>query len=311
MIKIQNLTKRYGSTLAVNDLNVDIPQGEILGLLGPNGAGKSTTLRVMTGYLHPTSGTVTVDDYDVTQNPRAVKELTGYLPESAPLYSEMMVFDYLDYIADIRRIDGARKMSRLKEVSNLCGIHDVMHKPISTLSKGYRQRVGLALALIKDPPVLILDEPTSGLDPNQIAEIRSIIKEIGKEKTIIFSTHILSEAEATCDRVIIVNRGRIVADGSADSLKASLAAERTLKLKLKAAAPTEVQTAFEALEGILSITFEEEAMNELVVEVKGSEDLRERVYGAVKGQDWTLLEMVQERQSLENIFRELTMEVTP
>lgn len=309
MIRIQNLTKQYGPTLAVDGLNIDIPRGEILGLLGPNGAGKSTTLRMITGYLQPTSGTVSVNDYDVTENPREVKGLMGYLPESAPLYSEMMVFDYLDYIADIRGISKTRKMSRLKEVAELCDIREVMHKSISTLSKGYRQRVGLALALMEDPPVLILDEPTSGLDPNQIAEIRTIIREIGKEKTILFSTHILSEAEATCDRVVIINRGRVVADGSADSLQASLAAERTLKLKLKAASPAEAQEAFESLEGVLSLALGEDS-NELAVEIKGSEDLRERVYGVVKRQDWILLEMAQERQSLENIFRELTQEVS-
>lgn len=307
MIRIQNLTKRYGSTLAVDDLSVDIPRGEILGLLGPNGAGKSTTLRIMTGYMPSTSGTIIVDDYDVAKEPQTVKARMGYLPESAPLYLEMLVFDYLSYIADVRGVSGPRKTTRLKELSDLCSIREVMHKPISTLSKGYRQRVGLALALMEDPPILILDEPTSGLDPNQIAEIRTIIREIGQEKTIIFSTHILSEAEATCDRVVIINKGRIVADGSADSLKASLEADRTLHIRLKGAVPEEVQAALEGLGGVLSLSVSDDG-GELAVEIKGSEDLREIIYGAVKGRDWTLLEMVQEKQSLERIFKELTTE---
>ncbi len=306
MISIQSLTKCYGNVLAIDKLSVEIPKGEILGLLGPNGAGKSTTLRVMTGYLSPTSGTIIVDGHDVTQEPRAVKERMGYLPESAPLYSEMIVFDYLRYIADIRGVESA--MARLKELAELCSIGEVMHKPIATLSKGYRQRVGLALALMQDPPILILDEPTSGLDPNQIVEIRNIIREIGKEKTIIFSTHILSEAEATCDRVLIINNGRIVADGSADNLKNSLAAEKTLHLRLKGAVSDDVQSTLNALNGVLSITVNDDA-DELQVLVKGTEDLREMVYRAVKKSDWTLLEMVQEKQSLEKIFRELTTEV--
>ncbi len=306
MISIQSLTKCYGSALAVDKLSVEIPKGEILGLLGPNGAGKSTTLRIMTGYLSPTSGTIIVDGHDVTLDPRVVKERMGYLPESAPLYSEMIVFDYLKYIADIRGVESS--MARLKELAELCSIGEVMHKPIATLSKGYRQRVGLALALMKDPPILILDEPTSGLDPNQIVEIRNIIREIGKEKTIIFSTHILSEAEATCDRVLIINKGRIAADGSADSLKASLAAEKTLHLRLKGAVSDEVQNTLKVLNGVLSITADDDA-GELQVLVKGSEDLRETVYRTVKKSDWMLLEMVQEKQSLEKIFRELTTEV--
>ncbi|OQX29575.1 MAG: hypothetical protein B0D92_02945 [Spirochaeta sp. LUC14_002_19_P3] len=306
MIKIQNLSKRYGSTLAVDDLSVDIPQGEILGLLGPNGAGKSTTLRIMTGYLPPTSGTILVDEHDVTEASLAVKKLMGYLPESAPLYTDMLVYDYLSCIADVRGISSQNKISRLKELARLCSIGEVMHKPISNLSKGYRQRVGLALALMDDPPILILDEPTSGLDPNQIAEIRSIIREIGKQKTIIFSTHILSEAEATCDRVVIINKGKIAADGSADSLKSTLS-DSTLRLRLKNAQSAEVQSVLEAVNGVHQCGISAEG-NELAVEVKSASDMRESIYGAIKSRDWTLMEMVQEKQSLEKIFRELTTE---
>lgn len=306
MISIQNLTKRYGSSPAVDSLSLEIRQGEILGLLGPNGAGKSTTLRVITGYLRPTAGTVVVDGLDVVKQSREVKELIGYLPESAPLYEEMLVYDYLDYIAEARGITGEAKMKRLRELAGLCGIREVMHKPVSHLSKGYRQRVGLALALMKDPPILILDEPTSGLDPNQIAEIRAIIKEIGKEKTIIFSTHILSEAEATCDRVVIINQGRIVADGSADSLKASLAAERTLRITLKDAPAREVESELSCLSGVLALSVSGE--DEVRAEIKSTADLREAVFRTAAGHNWVLLEMVQEKESLETIFRELTRE---
>lgn len=306
MISIQNLTKHYGTSPAVDSLSLEIRQGEILGLLGPNGAGKSTTLRVITGYLHPTAGTVVVDGFDVRKEGRKVKELIGYLPESAPLYEEMLVYDYLDYIAEVRDLKGEEKSSRLQELADLCGIREVMHKPISHLSKGYRQRVGLALALMKDPPILILDEPTSGLDPNQIAEIRSIIKEIGKEKTVIFSTHILSEAEATCDRVVIINQGRIVADGSAESLKASLAAERTLRITLKDAPVGDVEKELPRISGVLAFSLSEG--EELRAEIKSMGDIREAVFRTAAKQNWVLLEMVQEKESLETIFRELTRE---
>ena len=305
MISIQNLIKRYGASTAVDALNLEIRQGEILGLLGPNGAGKTTTLRIITGYLRPTAGTVVVNGRDVAQMSREVKELIGYLPESAPLYEEMLVYDYLDYIAEARSITEEAKFKRLRELAGLCGIREVMHKPIAHLSKGYRQRVGLALALMKDPPILILDEPTSGLDPNQIAEIRAIIKEIGKEKTIIFSTHILSEAEATCDRIMI-NQGKIVADGSADSLKASLAAERTLKITVKEATAQRVKQELSGIPGVLALNVSGGA--EVKAEIKSTADLRETVFRTAAQNDWVLLEMVQEKESLETIFRELTRE---
>jgi len=307
MISIRHLTKTYGPTLAVDDLSVEIPRGQILGLLGPNGAGKSTTLRILTGYLRPTSGTVLVKDIDVAADPLKVKSLMGYLPESAPLYDEMLVYDYLDYIADLRGISGEAKLPRLKKLSDLCGIRGVMHKSISTLSKGYRQRVGLALALMNDPEILVLDEPTSGLDPNQIAEIRGIIREIGREKTVIFSTHILSEAEATCDRVVIINRGKIAADGSAAILQASLEAERTLSILLKGAGPQEILGQFRGMEGILSSrSNDEEGFTRLELQCSG--DLREPVYRRLRSTDWTVLEFLQQKKSLENVFRELTRE---
>ena len=205
MINAEGLTKFYGTSCAVDHINLDIRNGEIVGLLGPNGAGKTTTLRMLTGYLKPSSGNIRIKDYNIYDNPLEIKKLMGYLPESAPLYTEMLAYDYLNYVAEIRNIEKDKIESRLKHVADLCGINEAMHKPISTLSKGYKQRVGLAHAMMDDPEILILDEPTSGLDPNQIVEIRDIIREIGKEKTVILSTHILSEAEATCDRIIIIN----------------------------------------------------------------------------------------------------------
>ena len=221
MIQVENLTKYYRDLCAVDQISLSIQKGEILGLLGPNGAGKTTTLRMLTGFLQPTAGNIHVKEYSIDEHPLEIKKILGYLPESAPLYHDMLVYDYLNFVADIRGIDKAHKLSRIRQLSDLCGINEVMHQPIDELSKGYKQRVGLAHAMMNDPEILVLDEPTSGLDPNQIVEIRQIIKQIGKEKTIIFSTHILSEAEATCDRVVIIDRGKIVADGSTESLKES------------------------------------------------------------------------------------------
>ena len=219
MIKIENLTKYYGDLKAVDSVSFDIQKGEILGLLGPNGAGKTTIYRILTGYLSPTSGSIKVKDFNIQDNLIEIKKLIGYLPEAAPIYQDMLVFDYLNYVADIRGLAAEKKMAHLRDLADLCSLNEVMHFSINELSKGYRQRVGIAHALMGDPEILVLDEPTSGLDPNQIVETREIIRRIGKEKTIVFSTHILSEAEATCDRVVIINQGKKVADDTVASLK--------------------------------------------------------------------------------------------
>jgi len=222
MIKVENLTKYYGDLCALDNINFEVKKGEILGLLGPNGAGKTTTYRILTGYLGPTSGNIHVKDYDIYENQIEIKRLIGYLPESAPIYPYMIVFEYLNYVADVKGVEKKKKISHIQELAELCSLNEVMHMTVAELSKGYRQRVGIAHALMGDPEILVLDEPTSGLDPNQIAETREIIKRIGKKKTIVFSTHILSEAEATCDRMIILNDGKIVADSRLSDLRDSL-----------------------------------------------------------------------------------------
>ncbi|MCP4218221.1 MAG: ATP-binding cassette domain-containing protein [bacterium] len=220
MIKFENLTKYYGDFCAVDNISFEVKKGEIIGFLGPNGAGKTTTYRILTGYLEATSGTIKVKDFDIHQDQLEIKRLIGYLPESAPIYRDMLVFDYLNYIADIRGVAEDQKLPHIKQLADLCSLNEVMHKGINELSKGYRQRVGIAHALMGDPEILVLDEPTSGLDPNQIAETREIIRRIGKEKTIIFSTHILSEAEATCDRIVIIDKGKVAADYTIEELRA-------------------------------------------------------------------------------------------
>ena len=219
MIKFENLTRYYGDVCAVDHVSFEVKKGEILGFLGPNGAGKTTTYRILTGYLQATDGTIKVKDYDIHDDLLEIKKLIGYLPESAPIYHDMLVYDYLDYIADIRGVPEAGKLPHIKKLADLCSLNEVMHKTVSQLSKGYRQRVGIAHALMGDPEILVLDEPTVGLDPNQIVDTREIIKRIGKEKTIIFSTHILSEAAATCDRFVIINKGKLAADLTIDQLK--------------------------------------------------------------------------------------------
>ena len=310
MIQVENLTKYYSDLCAVNQINLDIQKGEILGLLGPNGAGKTTTLRMLTGFLRPSSGSVNILNYKIEEHPLEIKKLLGYLPESAPLYHDMLVYDYLNYVADIREIEKGRKLDRIRQLANLCGINEVMHKPINELSKGYKQRVGLAHAMMNDPEILILDEPTSGLDPNQIVEIRQIIKQFGKEKTIILSTHILSEAEATCDRVVIINRGKIVADGSTASLKKSAGDKKHIHLSLQNADFISVDKMMSNLEGISSVTRIAESDSQLDVrlECRAAFDQRATIYQGIKQTDWIVLDFHQETQTLETIFRELTME---
>jgi ABC-2 type transport system ATP-binding protein len=310
MIQVENLTKYYHDLCAVDQISIDIQKGEILGLLGPNGAGKTTTLRMLTGFLQPTAGSIHIKDYSIDEHPLEIKKIMGYLPESAPLYHDMLVFDYLNYVADIRQIDKGHKPDRIRELGNLCDINNVMHQPIGELSKGYKQRVGLAHAMMNDPEILILDEPTSGLDPNQIVEIRQIIKQIGKEKTIILSTHILSEAEATCDRVVIINRGKIVADGSTESLKESAGNKKYIQLCLQQADFKSVDTVLSPIEGITGIQRIEESDNGLDVRIdcRSSADPRAEIYEKIKQTDWVVLDFHQESQTLETIFRELTLE---
>jgi ABC-2 type transport system ATP-binding protein len=239
-----------------------------------------------------------------------IKKIMGYLPESAPLYHDMLVLDYLMYVARIREIPAEKRFGRIRQLADLCGLNEVMHKPIGELSKGYRQRVGLAHAMMTDPEILILDEPTSGLDPNQIAEIRDIIKRIGKEKTVVLSTHILSEAEATCDRVVIISNGKIVADGALASLKQSAGDTNLIHLTLENAGFADVQSHLEDLEDISDLTRsdEDDGRIQITLNVPADKDLRKDIYRKIKQTDWILLEFHQETQTLERIFRELTRE---
>lgn len=310
MIHVEDLTKYYGNLCAVDHINFHIQKGEIVGLLGPNGAGKTTTMRMLTGFLRPTSGSVRIKDFSLDEDSLKIKRLLGYLPESAPLCHEMLVYDYLRYVANIRGLDGDRRLPQIRHLADLCGLNEVMHQPIGELSRGYKQRVGLAHAMMNDPEILVLDEPTSGLDPNQIVEIREIMRQIGQEKTVILSTHILSEAEATCDRVVIINRGRIVADGGTDDLKQSADRKFNINLSLQNADLESVKKELHAMDGVLEVVPVDEAEGILQVKLtcQSPVDLRGAIYRRIKETDWTLLELHQETETLENIFRELTME---
>jgi ABC-2 type transport system ATP-binding protein len=295
----------------VDQINFDIQKGEILGLLGPNGAGRTTTLRMLTGYFMPTSGTIRVKDYLLDEHLLEIKKLMGYLPESAPLYHSMLVFDYLDYVARIRGMDKNQRISRIRELVNLCGLDEIMHRSINELSKGLNQRVGLAHAMMTDPEILILDEPTSGLDPNQIAEIRNIIRKIGKEKTVILSTHILSEVEATCDRVVIINKGKIVADDVMDNLKQSAGQENVIHIDLMNADFQDVNDQLGKIEGIEKVERVLEDQNgDLGIRLtcKSAVDLRQTIYQTIKQTSWVLIGFHQETKTLETVFRELTKE---
>ena len=310
MIEISGLTKYYGDLCALDHINLTIERGKILGLLGPNGAGKTTAMRIITGYLSPTSGAVTAKGLSIDGDVLEIKKMIGYLPEEAPLYRDMLVYDYLNYVADIHGIEASGRDARLHELTDICGMHEIMHRSIHELSKGYKQRVGLAHAMMSDPEILVLDEPTSGLDPNQIVEIRDIIKKIGREKTVILSTHILSEVEATCDRVVIINAGRIVADGSTEELRKSSESEYTLNLSLEGAEEEEVRSLFAPVDGVNAVEKigpDNGAMS-YRLQCVTPEDIRGEIYGKIKEKDWTLLEFRQESKSLERIFRELTKE---
>ncbi len=313
MIDVQNLTKYYNDFCAVDGISLTIQPGEILGLLGPNGAGKTTTLRMLTGYYAPNAGTIRVKDMEMPQDTLKIKSLIGYLPESAPLYHNMLVFDYLDYVARLKGlVDHAAKEERFKQLVRLCGLSGIMHKPIATLSKGLKQRVGLAHAMMTDPEILILDEPTSGLDPNQIAEIRDIIRGFGKEKTIIFSTHILSEAEATCDRIAIINKGKKVADDSTENLKQSAHQTSFIRLSLQGANQADVMDRLKEMDSNIQITPAQnqgdQAGLSFEIRTAANKDIRSDLYLNIKETDWIITELAKESQALEQIFQELTQE---
>lgn len=309
MIEIKGLTKYYNEFKAVDAISFEVKKGEIVGLLGPNGAGKTTTIRILTGYLAPTAGTVKINNLNIQDDILEIKRLIGYLPESAPLYDDMLVYDYLDYIAEIRSIEKNKRNTRIHELAEMCGLQGIMHKAIHELSKGLKQRVGLAHAMISDPEILILDEPTSGLDPNQIIEIRELIKRIGKKKTVILSSHILSEVEATCSRVVIINSGKIVADGGIEKVKKLSLNKNTIRLELGNAKIREAEKEFSKIAGVTNIIKSPESGKTLLltIELESNEDLRGEVYKTIKKQkEWILLGLSQETKTLEDTFRELT-----
>jgi ABC-2 type transport system ATP-binding protein len=305
MIEVKDLTKYYGEFCAVKGISFEIKEGEITGLLGPNGAGKTTTMRMITGYFLPTAGSVTVNGINIAENPIDVKKMIGYLPESAPLYPDMLVYDYLVYAAEVHGLQNSE--DRIRETANLCGLIDVMHKNIGELSKGYRQRVGLAHAMIHDPKILVLDEPTSGLDPNQIIEIRDLIREIGKKKTVILSTHILPEVEATCDRVIIINKGTIVADNQTSELRSAAGRNMNIRVAVTGASFDELSAVLKALPSVDSFTKTDDPDKLTCGIASVSKDIRPDIYSAIKQKNWSLYELSREQNTLESVFRELTL----
>ena len=317
MIEVQGLQKFYGNFQALKGLDFTINKGEILGLLGPNGAGKTTTMRILTGFLKPSWGNIKVADLNVIEHSLKIKEMIGYLPEAAPLYGEMLVYDYLAYVAEMRGLRGGDEARRIAEMVELCGLKEVIYRAVHELSKGYKQRVGLAHAMMGDPEILVLDEPTSGLDPNQIVEIRELIKEIGRKKTVIFSTHILSEAEATCDRVVIINQGTIVADGPTDSLLHKFGAGVVVDIVLQhpdVALVTAKLSVVAGVERVENTVYTESGLLsgappvQLAVFSSTDEDIRPALYRVIREQGWDLIDFHLRSESLENIFAQLTQE---
>lgn len=312
-ISVTNLTKTFGDVKAVDGISFTIPSGQVLGFLGPNGAGKTTTMRMITSYLPPSDGTVEIEGLNVSDNEIEVRKLIGYLPEQNPLYSDMNVIDYLAYAGSLQGIPKKKIGSRIREMVGVCGLSEVKHMDIGQLSKGFRQRVGLAQAMIHDPRILILDEPTSGLDPNQIVEIRTLIKALGKEKTLILSTHILPEVQATCNRVLIINRGKLVADGSPAELQGSFQGKERLVVEVKSTdeiSLADLQADLGALPSVhgVSPAPNREGVLSVIVETEKGHDVREQVYRTCVQKGWVLMELHREQTSLEDVFRQLTTE---
>ncbi len=300
-LKVQELTKIYGEQKAVDHISFEAGKGEILGFLGPNGAGKSTTMKIATCYIPPTSGVVTVAGFDVVESPLEVRKNVGYLPEHNPLYLDMYVHEYLAFIGSLHSLKGSKLKGRVQEMVEMTGLTLEQNKKLGALSKGYRQRVGLAQAMIHEPQVLILDEPTTGLDPNQILEIRSLIKNIGKEKTVLFSTHIMQEVQALCDRVVIINRGKIVADNRVSELKGLQTSGKKIIVEFSDAIEVEY---LKSLSDVNEVKHIVGGKYELFS--SGENDVRGAIFKLASERNWTLIGLNQEEHSLENIFRDLT-----
>lgn len=314
MIEVKNLSKKYGDKQAVKNISFKVEQGEILGFLGPNGAGKSTTMNMLTGYISSTSGQVLVNGVDMLEDPKKAKSSIGYLPEIPPLYVDMTIEGYLNFVYDLKKCKLPRK-AHLKDVCDLCKITHVKGRIIKNLSKGYRQRVGLAQALINNPPVLILDEPTVGLDPNQIIEIRTLIKKLGKKHTVILSSHILPEIQAVCDRIIIINKGEVAADGTADEIARQLTNEHKMTLRIEGTTKTaadkdEIVKAIKSLKGIKYVRADmerERGIYDYDVEADESTDIRRSLNVLCREKGWNILMLQLSDLTLEDIFLKITM----
>lgn len=304
-IVVDNLSKKYGVQKAVKDISFKINTGEVVGFLGPNGAGKSTTMKMITCFIAPTGGDVSVEGASILSDPETVKKKIGYLPENNPLYLDMPIVEYLRFSAEIQGVAKSEISSRVAAMIEKCGLDAEKHKNINELSKGYRQRVGLAQAMIHDPEVLILDEPTTGLDPNQIVEIRKLIKELGKEKTVILSSHILSEVEATCDRILIINKGRIVADGSSETLRQQSQGQELLTVHIEAE-KEEVEKEILGLKTVEKVSDAEGKEGWLTVQSKPDVSSRKEIFDLCVSKNWYLLEMTGIETRLEDVFRDLT-----
>ena len=308
MIKVENLSKNYGSVKAVKSISFELKDGQVVGFLGANGAGKSTTLKIMTGYISPSSGNVFYGEKNIQDDTSEIQKDIGYLPELNPLYSEMIVHDYLKFISEVRGISENDFKNAFQKVVEECSLNAVAHRTIANCSKGYKQRIGLAAALIHDPKILILDEPVTGLDPNQIVEIRELIKKLGKEKIVLMSSHILQEIQATVDRIIIINEGSIVADGSSeDLLNDSAKGKADLKLEVSNADENDIRDMKATIPSIdIKNISKEDSFTRINIEFPSNGDPREDIFKYAVDKNWVILEMVTSKQNLEDIFRKLT-----
>ncbi len=306
-IKIENLSKRYGTQKAVDNISFEVKTGEILGFLGPNGAGKSTTMKMITGYLGIGEGDIWLGEQSVKEYGDELKQHFGYLPENNPLYLDMPVIDYLEFCAALQGVKKADTQNRVRAMVRECGLNAEKHKKIGELSKGYRQRVGLAQAMIHDPEVLILDEPTSGLDPNQIVEIRKLIRSLGKEKTVILSTHILPEVEATCDRILIINKGKIVADGSAENLRKQATGQEILKVRIEDGAAENILHELRRIRSVDRVELIDKNLNRFEVNGRTGSSSKREIFNLCVQKGWVLSELIPIETRLEDIFRNLTM----